>query len=265
MKREEAEAVYGPIVVVPNPNATPFRGWDFTAFYDDLMDLGAPHWIQAEGATEEAALEALLEQTETHMGDLLAEVVEGNGAFAKGMQDLVSVIDRLLGTETAGDRRRAREAMDNLRLDELQRRAAASRWLQRQLGGSVTEPRTLREQSANNTDREIWRRKSADPSDPDGFYQPSIHVTEGDGIGMNVGGFVIVMPIDKWHALAKLAEPPQDARDAVIEECCKAMCPYCCQGIPFVRSVLGPYTHSVTAGWEQCVAAPIRAALKGTR
>ena len=53
-----------------------------------------------------------------------------------------------------------------------------------------------------NTDREIWRRKSANLSDPDGFYQPSIHVTDGGAIGISVHGFVIVMPVEKWHALA---------------------------------------------------------------
>jgi len=56
--------------------------------------------------------------------------------------------------------------------------------------------------AAKNTDREIWRRKSPDSLDPDGYYQPSIHVTEGGGIGMNVGGTVVVMPIEQWHQLA---------------------------------------------------------------
>ena len=60
----------------------------------------------------------------------------------------------------------------------------------------------LTERAAKNTDREIWRRKSPDSLDPDGYYQPSIHVTEGGGIGMNVGGTVVVMPIEQWHQLA---------------------------------------------------------------
>ena len=47
-----------------------------------------------------------------------------------------------------------------------------------------------------NTDRELWRETEDD------YYAPSLHVTEGGGIGMNVGGTVIVMPIREWHALA---------------------------------------------------------------
>ena len=47
-----------------------------------------------------------------------------------------------------------------------------------------------------NTDREIWRKVPGD------FYSPSIHVTEGGGIGINVGGTVIVMPVEEWMALA---------------------------------------------------------------
>jgi hypothetical protein len=47
-----------------------------------------------------------------------------------------------------------------------------------------------------NTDREIWRERPGD------FYSDSIHVTEDGAIGMNVGGYVIVMPHYEWHALA---------------------------------------------------------------
>ena len=49
-----------------------------------------------------------------------------------------------------------------------------------------------------NTDKEIWRKKPGD------YYAPSIHVTEGGGIGMNVGGHVIVAPIERWHDAAEL-------------------------------------------------------------
>lgn len=59
-----------------------------------------------------------------------------------------------------------------------------------------------------NTDREIWRKKEGD------FYSPSIHVTEHLGIGIDVSGHVIVMPIEKWHALGRL----RIALDAVNEE-----------------------------------------------
>ena len=51
-----------------------------------------------------------------------------------------------------------------------------------------------------NTDREIWRRVPGDA------YSPSIFVTESGGIGLNVGGFVIVKPIEDWFALGKKNE-----------------------------------------------------------
>jgi hypothetical protein len=52
--------------------------------------------------------------------------------------------------------------------------------------------------AAKNTDRELWRAN-------DSYYAPSIHVTEGGGIGIQVGGHVIVMPIDDWHRLGVAA------------------------------------------------------------
>lgn len=51
------------------------------------------------------------------------------------------------------------------------------------------------QRAALNTDREIWRAK-------DDYYSPSIHVTEGRGIGINVGGTVYVRPVEHWHKLA---------------------------------------------------------------
>lgn len=48
-----------------------------------------------------------------------------------------------------------------------------------------------------NKDREIWRKSEE-------HYAPSIHVTESGGIGINCGGHVIVMPIEKWHTLGML-------------------------------------------------------------
>jgi len=56
-----------------------------------------------------------------------------------------------------------------------------------------------RAREAKNTDREIWREREGD------FYADSIHATEGGGIGIDCGGHVIVMPVRKWHALAKAA------------------------------------------------------------
>jgi hypothetical protein len=50
-----------------------------------------------------------------------------------------------------------------------------------------------------NTDREIWRGPDEGCGD---YYADSIHVTKQGGIGINVGGRVIVMPLRDWHALA---------------------------------------------------------------
>lgn len=50
--------------------------------------------------------------------------------------------------------------------------------------------------ACENTDRELWRERDGDA------YADSIHVTKDGGIGMNVGGLVIVMPIFEWHARA---------------------------------------------------------------
>lgn len=51
----------------------------------------------------------------------------------------------------------------------------------------------MEQKGAENRDREIWRQT------PEDFYSPSIHVTEFNDIGINVGGYVLVAPIEKWH------------------------------------------------------------------
>jgi len=43
-----------------------------------------------------------------------------------------------------------------------------------------------------NTDTELWRKNKD-------YYSPSIHVTQFGDIGINVGGYVLVAPIEKWH------------------------------------------------------------------
>lgn len=52
-------------------------------------------------------------------------------------------------------------------------------------------------QTQENTDVEIYRKV------PNDYYSPSIHVTKEGGIGINVGGYVIVAPIEKWHNALK--------------------------------------------------------------
>ena len=49
------------------------------------------------------------------------------------------------------------------------------------------------EETKMNTDKEIWRKI------PDDYYSPSIHVTEQNGIGIDVGGYVLVATVECWH------------------------------------------------------------------
>jgi hypothetical protein len=50
---------------------------------------------------------------------------------------------------------------------------------------------------ALNADRELWRKVPGD------YYSPRIHATEGGGIGIDVGGTVIVLPVELWHRAGK--------------------------------------------------------------
>jgi hypothetical protein len=50
------------------------------------------------------------------------------------------------------------------------------------------------EQAGLNTDRELWREGD--------YYSPSISVTEGGEISINVGGTVYVKTLTEWHELA---------------------------------------------------------------
>ena len=54
----------------------------------------------------------------------------------------------------------------------------------------------MNNQAYQNTDVEIYRET---PS----YYSDSLHITQGDGLGIDCGGYVIVMPIRHWHALGK--------------------------------------------------------------
>lgn len=49
-----------------------------------------------------------------------------------------------------------------------------------------------------NTDRHLWPQTSVP-----GAREESIHVTASGGIGINVGGKVIVMPLPAWHEAAE--------------------------------------------------------------
>lgn len=58
------------------------------------------------------------------------------------------------------------------------------------------------EQVAKNTDREIWRKGGGDGNGMS-HYEPSIHVTQDERIGINVGGMVVEKTVEEWHALAE--------------------------------------------------------------
>jgi hypothetical protein len=56
-----------------------------------------------------------------------------------------------------------------------------------------------------NTDRELWREGDGDGNGMS-YYEPSIHVTEQGGIGINVGGMVYVKTLREWHGLEEQLE-----------------------------------------------------------
>lgn len=49
-----------------------------------------------------------------------------------------------------------------------------------------------------NTDKRIWKKVPGDA------FSPSIHITAENGVGMDVGGHVIVAPIEIWHEAMRL-------------------------------------------------------------
>jgi len=55
--------------------------------------------------------------------------------------------------------------------------------------------------AAANTDRELWRKGGGD-GDGMSYYEPSIHVTQDERIGINVGGYVFELLVEEWHQLA---------------------------------------------------------------
>ena len=60
----------------------------------------------------------------------------------------------------------------------------------------MTDTKISREMALNNTDRELWR------ASPDDAYEARVFITTDGGLGLNVGGRVIVMPVERWHELA---------------------------------------------------------------
>ena len=66
-------------------------------------------------------------------------------------------------------------------------------------------------EEALNTDRELWREVAGD------YYSPSIHLTHEGGIGINVGGHVIVRPVQKWHESMAACDALKQKHAALVE------------------------------------------------
>ena len=62
-------------------------------------------------------------------------------------------------------------------------------------------------QACKNTDREIWRGPDEGGGD---FYADSLHITKEGALGINCGGYVVVMPIREWHRLGAIGRRPID-------------------------------------------------------
>lgn len=58
----------------------------------------------------------------------------------------------------------------------------------------------MTDEAVKNFDVELYREP--DETGAGDFYSDSIHVTEGGGIGINVGGYVVVKTLREWHDLA---------------------------------------------------------------
>ena len=72
------------------------------------------------------------------------------------------------------------------------------------------------ENTALNTDTEIWRRE--DTTGNGDFYEPSIHVTKGGSIVINVGEHVFVKPVEEWHRLAAEDAEASESAQSFLEE-----------------------------------------------
>jgi hypothetical protein len=53
------------------------------------------------------------------------------------------------------------------------------------------------DRQAENTDRELWRERPGD------YYSDRIFVTRSGSIGIDCGGYVIMLPVRKWFELGK--------------------------------------------------------------
>ncbi|MFA5377609.1 MAG: hypothetical protein WC455_17800 [Dehalococcoidia bacterium] len=77
----------------------------------------------------------------------------------------------------------------------------------------------IQERPCKNTDKEIWRRVQDD------YYSPSIHVTKDGDIGINLGGNVLVAPLEDWHAAGHeqfTVDPKSNMNTPTLKNC-----PFC--------------------------------------
>jgi len=76
--------------------------------------------------------------------------------------------------------------------------------------------KSIDEQAYENTDVELWREPTLEVGMD--YYQPSIHRTQDNKIGIDVGGHVFVKTLEEWHNLAKgTAQAEKEARIDEIE------------------------------------------------
>ena len=63
-----------------------------------------------------------------------------------------------------------------------------------------------------NEDKLLWEKVEGD------YYSPSIHVTKHYGIGIDVGGHVIVKPVEDWHSQGQKLTAIKKKVDELIEK-----------------------------------------------
>ncbi len=129
----------------------------------------------------------------------------------------------------------------------------------------MSEPETPDElRQMKNTDRELWREREGD------YYADSIHVTEGGGIGINCGGYVMVRPLRAWFDAMQRAEAAEAALAASRAESAEKsrLIHQHQQAYRYVLDTLKNYRLGAQA-YEKCIGrlkrknARLRAALSG--
>ena len=63
----------------------------------------------------------------------------------------------------------------------------------------------ITDEASQNTDTELFRER--DEKGNSDYYSNSMHVTADGAIGINVGGYVTVLPLAEWYKLANPWQP----------------------------------------------------------